>query len=134
MAHYTLIARINAGDGRFPFVNVQFGALIHHGPGPFLVGPVREACKRAVVIKMLEHLRKALTQLYSINVPDNYRRLLFIRWKPPEQIGVIGEANEVRTALKNQYETFVRATFPNFALAILHTYENLEDTPHATWV
>jgi len=24
MAHFTLIARINAGDGRFPFVNVQF--------------------------------------------------------------------------------------------------------------
>jgi len=24
MAHYTLIARINAGNGRLPFVNVQF--------------------------------------------------------------------------------------------------------------
>jgi len=24
MAHFTLIARINAGNGRFPFVNVQF--------------------------------------------------------------------------------------------------------------
>jgi hypothetical protein len=24
MAHYTLIARINVGDGKFPFVNVQF--------------------------------------------------------------------------------------------------------------
>jgi hypothetical protein len=24
MAHYTLIARINTGDGKFPFVNVQF--------------------------------------------------------------------------------------------------------------
>jgi hypothetical protein len=24
MAHYTLIARTNTGDGRFPFVNVQF--------------------------------------------------------------------------------------------------------------
>ena len=24
MAHYALIARINSGDGRFPFVNVQF--------------------------------------------------------------------------------------------------------------
>src|SRR5882724_10277045 len=24
MAHYTLIARINAGGGKFPFVNVQF--------------------------------------------------------------------------------------------------------------
>ncbi len=24
MAHYTLIARVNAGDGKFPFVNVKF--------------------------------------------------------------------------------------------------------------
>jgi hypothetical protein len=24
MAHYTLIARVNAGNGKFPFVNVQF--------------------------------------------------------------------------------------------------------------
>ena len=28
MAHYTLIARINAGDGKFPFVNVQFSKIV----------------------------------------------------------------------------------------------------------
>ncbi len=32
MAHYTLIARINAGDGNFPFVNVQFSK--NHRPIP----------------------------------------------------------------------------------------------------
>jgi hypothetical protein len=32
MAHYTLIARINAGDGKFPFVSVQF--LKNHRPIP----------------------------------------------------------------------------------------------------
>jgi integrase len=32
MAHFTLIARINAGDGRFPFVNVQFSK--NHRPIP----------------------------------------------------------------------------------------------------
>jgi integrase len=32
MAHYTLIARINAGDGKFPFVNVQFSRS--HRPIP----------------------------------------------------------------------------------------------------
>jgi len=32
MAHYTLIARINAGDGKFPFVNVQFSK--NHRPIP----------------------------------------------------------------------------------------------------
>src|SRR5258706_7842469 len=32
MSHYTLIARINAGDGRFPFVNVQFSK--NHRPIP----------------------------------------------------------------------------------------------------
>ena len=32
MAHYTLIARVNAGNGRFPFVNVQFSK--NHRPIP----------------------------------------------------------------------------------------------------
>ncbi len=32
MAHYTLIARINADDGKFPFVNVQFSR--NHRPIP----------------------------------------------------------------------------------------------------
>jgi len=32
MAHYTLIARINAGNGKFPFVNVQFSR--NHRPIP----------------------------------------------------------------------------------------------------
>ena len=32
MAHYTLIARTNAGDGKFPFVNVQFSK--NHRPIP----------------------------------------------------------------------------------------------------
>jgi len=32
MARYTLIARINVGDGRFPFVNVQLSK--NHRPIP----------------------------------------------------------------------------------------------------
>jgi hypothetical protein len=32
MANYTLIARINAGNGKFPFVNVQFSKT--HRPIP----------------------------------------------------------------------------------------------------
>src|SRR5207245_10432014 len=32
MGHYTLIARINAGDGKFPFVNLQFSKK--HRPIP----------------------------------------------------------------------------------------------------
>jgi site-specific recombinase XerD len=32
MAHYTLIARINAGDGKFPYINVQFSK--NHRPIP----------------------------------------------------------------------------------------------------
>jgi hypothetical protein len=32
MAHHTLIARINAGNGKFPFVNVQFSK--NHRPIP----------------------------------------------------------------------------------------------------
>jgi hypothetical protein len=37
MAHYTLIARINAGNGKFPFVNVQFSK--NHRPIPIEGAP-----------------------------------------------------------------------------------------------
>ena len=117
--------RVRLGEGG--------GVMLRHGPGPFLVNEVVEECQRAVVTKLLEPTRKALTQLYSTAVPTDYRRLLFVRWKPPDEVLAIGEADRVRTAVHNNLQLFVREFFPNFALAILHTGEQLEDTPRATW-
>jgi len=54
-----------------------------HGPGRFLVNEVVEECQRAVVTKLLEPTRKALTQLYSTAVPTDYRRSLSFVGSPP---------------------------------------------------
>jgi hypothetical protein len=45
MAHYTLIARINAGNGKFPFVNVQFSKT--HRPIP-IEGQSRRLAARSI--------------------------------------------------------------------------------------
>jgi hypothetical protein len=70
--------------------------MLQYGPGPFLVQPIVDACQCATLIKLLEPMRKALAQLYSTAVPDDYRRLLFVRWKPPDEIPPIGGTDNVR--------------------------------------
>ena len=117
--------RVHVAEGR--------DLMVRHGPGPFLVNEVVEECQRAVVMKMLEPSRKALTQLYSTAVPVEYRRLLFVRWKPPDQIVVIDEADNVRSTIQNMLQTFLRRFFPNFAITILHTVEQMENVPVASW-
>jgi len=122
--------------GRTLRVRVSEGerGMMRHGPGPFLVDPLVEECQRAVVVKLMEPTRKALLQLYSAAIPVEWRRLLFIRWKPPEDIGAIGEAERVRTAVRDGLQTLIRQFFPNFAVAIVHTYENLENAPRVAWL
>ena len=117
--------RLRVADGK--------GGMIHHGPGPFLVGPVVDECRRAVVMKLMEPTRKALTQLYSDAVPADYRRLLFVRWKPPEAIGVLDEAGNVRTIVRDNFQKFLCPFFRKFALVIAHTYENLDNVPPPAW-
>jgi hypothetical protein len=113
---------------------VQVGAgMIHHGGGPFLVNEMADECSRAVFLKLLEPMRKALTQLYSSAVPNDYRRLLFVRWKPPDSAAATGETDGIRVTVRDCCQQFVRRFFPNFALTIAHTYEDLENVPHAEW-
>jgi hypothetical protein len=117
--------QVRISDGR--------GGMLRHGPGPFLVNEVVEECQRAVVIKILEPTRKGLAQLYSAAIPADCRRLLFVRWKPPDEVLAIGEADTVRAAVLNNTQVFVRQFFPNFAVTILHTGEQLENVPRAQW-
>ncbi len=108
-------------------------AMIRQGPGPFLVGPVVEDAQRGLVLKLMDPARKALSQLYRPGVPAESRRLLFIRWKLPEDIAAIGESENVRSAVHQQTQNFLRSFFPNFALTIMHTLEDPSDAPNATW-
>ena len=107
--------------------------MMRHGPGPFLVQPVVEECKQAVVLKLLEHSRKALMQLYFGEVPEDSRKLLFVRWKPPEEIAAIGEAATVRDAVAQHFEAFFRRFFPNLAVTMMHTLEDPANAPRPNW-
>ena len=109
------------------------GVMAQYGPGPFLVNEAVDRSQRALITKLLEPTRKALTQLYSTKVPDDYRRLLVFRWKPPDEIQAIGEIENVRTPVMSKWQAFIREFFPRFALAIVHTCEDVESTPKATW-
>lgn len=119
------ILRVSIADGP--------RGVLQYGPGPFLVNALVEECRRAVVMKLLDPARKALTQLYSSAVPTDYRRLLFVRWKPPDSVAAIGEADSVRNVVRDYCEVFIRRFFPNFALAILHTHEEIENAPPVAW-
>jgi hypothetical protein len=107
--------------------------LIEYGPGPFLVAPFVEEAQRTLIVKLLEPTRKALTQLYSTSVPAEYRRLLFVRWKPPGNTVATGELENIRTVVHHSCQTFIRQFFQSFALALMHTFEDIESTPKATW-
>jgi hypothetical protein len=109
------------------------GRMMRYGPGPFLVAPVVESCQQAVILKLLEHLRKALTQLYFGGLPEGTRKLLFVRWKPPDEIAGIGEASHVRDSVASSLQRFLRNFFADFALTIMHTDEDPENVPRATW-
>jgi hypothetical protein len=116
-------------------ISISDGApvAVRYGPGPFLVNEAVEEWQRGLVVKVLEPARKALTQLYSRGVPPNYRKLLFFRWKPPEGPLEIGEADNVRAAVLESCQAFIRRFFPDFALAIMHTGEQMENTPRPNW-
>jgi hypothetical protein len=108
--------------------------MLRHGSGPFLVGPVVENAKRSLLLKFMDPARKALSQLYRPGVREDAKRLLFVRWKLPEEIAAIGEAENVRMSVHKHAQGFLRLFFPNFALTITHTLEDPKETPKAAWI
>jgi hypothetical protein len=125
--------------GRRISVTVTDGAsgIIAQGGGPFRVdgpyGLVAEG-QRGLILKILEPTRKALGQLYADPVPDDYLRLLYVRWKAPEQfIAIPEELEDVRRNVQNSVRAFVGPSFPHLAIAIAHTHENPDQTPRVEW-
>jgi hypothetical protein len=107
--------------------------MLRHGSGPFLVGPVVERARRGLLLKLMDPARKALSQLYRTEVPEDARRLLFVRWKLPEDIAAIGEAENVRVPVHEQALTLFQSFFSHFSLVIAHTQEDPKDVPKARW-
>ncbi len=83
MSHYTLIARINAGDGRFPFVNVQFSK--NHRPIPiegatYYLRPGNRGSRTPIRIgKDLNAAIAALLNMEDCKAPNNIAVLPTVR-------------------------------------------------------
>ena len=98
---------VRVSDGR--------SVIITQGGGPFRIDGtygLEAQGQRGLILKLLEPTRKALSQLYADSVPADYRRLLYMRWKPPEQFRVTPEGLEkVRRYVQEGVRSFVYWTF-----------------------
>ena len=83
--------------------------------------------------RCLLRTRCAFPYVFDTPVPEDARRLLFIRWKLPEEIAAIGESENVRSVVHEQSQNFLRSFFPDLAVTIMHTLEDPKDAPKATW-
>jgi hypothetical protein len=114
-----------------------YSVIVTHGDGPFRVdgtGGIVAKGQRGLTMKLLEHTRKALSQLYADQVPDDSLRLLYVRWKPPEQFVVAPEELEVvREIIQDGLRIFITLSFPLFAIIITHTNENPDQMPAVQW-
>ncbi|MGA2890192.1 MAG: hypothetical protein ABSE51_19255 [Terracidiphilus sp.] len=118
-------------------VSNGMSVMITQGGGPFRVdgdnGIVAKG-RRGLILKLLEHTRKALGQLYADAVPDEYRKLLFVRWKPPEQFVVAPEAvDQLREEIQASLRTFLAPAFPRLQVAITHVNERPDQAVRVEW-
>jgi hypothetical protein len=130
----------NLPGGRRISVGLTDGAsvIMAQGGGPFRVDGAYGLAARGqqgLILKLLDPTRKALSQLYADPVPDDYRRLLYVRWKPPEQfVAMPEELEDVRRSVQEGVRSFIGPSFPHFAIAIAHTGENPDQTPRVEWI
>jgi integrase len=99
MAHYTLIARINAGNGKFPFVNVQFSK--NHRPIPiegatYYLRPSNSG--KRTPIRIGKNAAAAHTALINVDYEQSLERPTVVRADPPSMLAgttprkTVGEA------------------------------------------
>jgi hypothetical protein len=87
MVHYTLIARINTGDGRFPFVNVQFSK--NHRPTPiegatYYLRPSNNG--KRTPIRVGKDVAAAHTALINMDYDQQHKRPNVVRADPPSML------------------------------------------------
>ena len=101
MAHHTLIARINAGNGKFPFVNVQFSK--NHRPIPikgatYYLRPSN--CGKRTPIRLGKDV--AVAPQPPMAVEDCVRGFRFLSDLTPEERTLASDPHQREQALRDR--------------------------------
>jgi integrase len=105
MAHYTLIARINAGDGKFPFVNVQFSK--NHRPIPiegatYYLRPSNGG--KRTPVRIGKDVAAAHTALINMDYSQPLERPTVVHADPPATLADAAPRKTVREAAREYIE------------------------------
>jgi integrase len=105
MAHYTLIARVNAGNGKFPFVNVQFSK--NHRPIPiegatYYLRPSNGANRTP--IRIGKDVAAAHTALINMDYGQPLERPTQTQADPPLMLAGTAPRKTVREAAREYIE------------------------------
>ena len=105
MAHYTLIAPINAGDGKFPFVSVQFSK--NHRPIPikgatYYLRP--SGGDKRTPIKIGKDISLAHTPIIRMEDGRSLDTLAALRAEPPSSVPAAPPRKTVAEAAREYLE------------------------------
>jgi hypothetical protein len=74
-----------------------------------------------LILKSIEQIRRALSQLYNSAIPEEATKVLFLRWKVPRDLGVGPHA--IRDTVRDELQNFLGRFFPRLELRITHNYD-----------
>jgi hypothetical protein len=74
-----------------------------------------------LILKSIEQIRKALSQLYNSAIPEKATKVLFLRWKVPWDLAV--GPNGIRDIVRTELQNFLGRFFPRLELRITHNYD-----------
>lgn len=98
------------------------GVMVHHG-GVSGTDDILVDVAQGLVLKALEPMRKALTQLYGGEQQSDVSKMLFFRWQVPDQAFM--DAIAIRDAVQDGLQNFLGALFPNLQVVIVTSLDRL---------
>jgi hypothetical protein len=97
------------------------GIMSSGGPGVLLDDKYYADNAQRLILKSIEQIRKALSQLYNSSIPDEAIKVLFLRWKVPWDLAV--GPSPIRDTVREGLQDFLGQFFPRLELRIVHNYD-----------
>lgn len=97
------------------------GTMSSGGAGVLLDDKYYADNAQRLILKSIEQIRKALSQLYNSAVPHQAVKVLFLRWKVPWDLAV--GPGTIRDTVRDELQNFLGRFFPRLELRIAHNYD-----------